>query len=789
MNVLKKIYNKNVVILIYILLPLVEVITTVSKTYTNCTFTFGMIYKTLFLIYGAIYLLFIAKENRKINLTLLLIYLVYIVTSFCITTEYITLNNLVTKLTILARFICFPVMILFLYSYLKENYISTKVIGISAVIYGLVMLVSNVTNTAFASYSAGLSKGNSGWFNSGNEISALFSMFLPVLIYLFAHYKKLIYLIGLLLISFSLCVIGTKTALIGLIITSIIFLIYSIVQYIRKSNNKMYEKIVVLSTLYVVLVAFVIPITPAYIGLNEKLEATKSESSESSEVILSSFIYNGREQDLKEQFAIYMDAPISQKLFGINDEAKLLTTSGEFNVIERDFYDIVFIHGLIGFGVFCAPMVLILLDRVLKLKKEDIFKLKNVMLLTSIVIAIGVSYIAGHVFLSSTVAIFLAYITVSICIDEKEEKQIVIYMPKLSVGGMERALINYLNMCKPLDKYKVTLVLGYVTDMKLISELPKNIDVRLLCTRKWDKIGKIQAGLNYIVELIYIMIYNYDISICYSYHHKVLSILTRLASKSNILFMHTDLITSRSKEEITRLNKNVKFEKFSSIVCVSDKAKKSMEILYPNYTGKLVAIYNYINGDSILELSKEKCDIVLDNNISFINVSRHFERAKKISRIIDATFRLKKEGYNFKVYLVGEGENTSDYLDKIKELKLEDSVYLLGRQNNPYKYMKRADFLVISSDFEGYGIVIDEAKVLNLPIISTDIADAKKMVEGYGKVFENSSEGIYEGMKSALDNMVKIDKKFSYIDFNIRIDEEFDSLFNELLDRRKDKDV
>lgn len=787
MNTLKKIYDKNIVMLIYILLPLVEVITTITKTYTDCAFTFGMIYKTLFLIYGVIYLLFITKENKKLNYTMLGIYLLYIIISFFITTSNITLGTIFTKVTILSRFICFPVMVLFLYSYIKENYISVKVMGISAVIYGLVMLISNITNTAFASYSSGLAKGNSGWFNSGNEISALFSMFLPVLIYLMVNYKKVIYLIGLILISGALCIIGTKTALIGLMITAIIFLIYSIVCYI-KNNNKVFEKIVVFATLYIVAISLLIPITPAYVGLTEKLDLAKEDSGEKSEVILSSFIYNGREQDLKEQFAIYMDAPIKEKLFGINDNAKLLTTSGEFNVIERDFYDIVFIHGLIGFGVFFAPMVVVLLDKLLRCKKEDIFNLKNVMLLTSILIGIGVSYIAGHVFLATTVAIFLAYIIISLSIDEKEYKKIIIYMPKLSIGGMERALINYLNMCKALNNFEVTVVLGYVTDKKLLNELPKNIKVRLLCNRKWDFTGKLQAGLNYIIELLYIMIYNYNIAICYSYHHKVLSVLTRLASKENILFMHTDLEGSRTKEEIERLNKKVSFEKFSTIVCVSEKAKKSMENLYPNYKGRLITIYNYINGENILKLSKEACDIKKIDTISFINVSRHFERAKKISRIIETAHRLKDEGYNFNVYLVGDGENTKDYEKQIKVLNLEDTIHLLGRQNNPYKYMKQADYLVISSDFEGYGIVIDEAKVLGLVVITTDIADAIDMVKDYGQVVDNSKDGVYLGMKDALDKKIKKTATFDYLKFNKEIDEKFENLFNNML-KRKDKNV
>lgn len=787
MNILKKIYDKNIVIAIYILLPIIEVITTVMKTYTNCVVTLGMIYKTLFIIYCIIYILFITKQNKKINYALIGIYLAYMLISYFVTTPTLSLSCIINKLVIFSRFICLPIILLFLYNYLNENYINIKLIGICATIYGLIMILSLVTNTQYASYSTGFSKGMSGWFNSGNEISSLFCMFLPVMIYLMIKYKKIIYILGFIFTGISLCLIGTKTALVGLVVSSVIFLVYSIICYLNKNSKAIYEKMVIVSTIYIVLVSLVIPITPAYKSLVEKFGINNEHNNQESTVVLSSFIYNGREEDLKEQLEIYMDSPIKEKLFGISDDRKLLTNSGEFNVIERDYYDIIFIHGLIGCALFFAPIIMILLDKLKSIK----LNLKSVMLFSSIILGLVISYVAGHVLLAPTVAIFFSFIFVSVCLDEKEKEKLIIYMPKLSVGGMERALINYLNMCNTLKKYEVTLVLGYVTDKKLLNELPSNISVRLLCTGKWNVLGKIQSGLNYIIELIYIMIYNYDISICYSYHHKVLSVISRIASKNNILFMHTDLIHSRTQEEINKLNKKVKFEKFKTIVCVSDAAKNSIKKLYPNYRGNLVTIYNYINGGNILKLSNEKINenIIIKNKskISFINVSRHFERAKKISRIIESAYKLKKEGYDFIVYLVGDGQNSNDYLSQINKLKLNDVVYLLGRQNNPYKYIKNSNYLVISSDFEGYGIVIDEAKVLNIPIITTNIADAKKMVQDYGVVVENSENGVYEGMKKALNGEVKINNTFNYLEFNKILDADFDKLFSYMLDNREDE--
>ena len=90
---------------------------------------------------------------------------------------------------------------------------------------------------------------------------------------------------------------------------------------------------------------------------------------------------------------------------------------------------------------------------------------------------------------------------------------------------------------------------------------------------------------------------------------------------------------------------------------------------------------------------------------------------------------------------------------------------------NPYKYLSQSDCLIVSSEFEGYGVVIDEARVLGKPVISTDVGDAKNILaEGFGIICENSEDGIYKAMKEFLDKGYKIKKEFDYKKSNKQID-------------------
>lgn len=70
--------------------------------------------------------------------------------------------------------------------------------------------------------------------------------------------------------------------------------------------------------------------------------------------------------------------------------------------------------------------------------------------------------------------------------------------------------------------------------------------------------------------------------------------------------------------------------------------------------------------------------------------------------------------------IVGEGKLNADLKSKAKSLGVEDQVHFVGNQANPYVWMKHAELFVLSSKFEGLGIVLFEALACGTPIISVD---------------------------------------------------------------------
>ena len=118
--------------------------------------------------------------------------------------------------------------------------------------------------------------------------------------------------------------------------------------------------------------------------------------------------------------------------------------------------------------------------------------------------------------------------------------------------------------------------------------------------------------------------------------------------------------------------------------------------------------------------------------------------------------------------LIGKGSNTKQYEQIIREKHL-DNIIMLGPKKNPYPYFKLSDCFILSSQFEGYPVVFIESQILELPIITTNVSDSKKDIDGkFGQVVENSEEGVYRGMKNFLEKGIKM-QKFDPENFNNEI--------------------
>ncbi len=346
-------------------------------------------------------------------------------------------------------------------------------------------------------------------------------------------------------------------------------------------------------------------------------------------------------------------------------------------------------------------------------------------------------------------------------------KKILFTAYSLDVGGIETALITLLKYLAP--QYEITLALEKKQGM-FLDEVPSNVKI-ITYTPSSNKIKLVRKAINFIKQINFKLKYHnkFDFAGCYATYSLPDSFMARVASKNNALWVHNNYMNFYNNEinEYKNFFKNIKIYDFKNIIFVSELDKKIFKAQFPECNKKTITCNNLIDYKKIIEMSQEKVeDFKKEKLPTFINIGRHDEKQKKLSRIINATRQLKKEGYKFRVIFIGKGTETKTYQNMAKDL---NNIEFLGAKKNPYPYLKNSDCLLLSSQFEGYPVVFVEAQILGEPIVTTNVSDSNKTIQGkYGIVVENSEKGVYEGMKKYL-NEGCITQKFDPKEYNENI--------------------
>lgn len=252
---------------------------------------------------------------------------------------------------------------------------------------------------------------------------------------------------------------------------------------------------------------------------------------------------------------------------------------------------------------------------------------------------------------------------------------------------------------------------------------------------------------------------NYDVEVAF-----LEGPITRLFSVKNkevkkIAWIHNDISKVygndlKAKMKLT-LDKKI-YNKYGKLIFVSRDNKKSFEETYKDIKPSKEVIYNYIDINKVIEKSKQEIDFKFDNNqLNFLTVARLVEQ-KGIDRLIKIHKQLLENNYKNKFYVIGNGPEREKLKGLIDKENLSDTFILLGKKENPYPYMKQFDIFCLLSKFEGYGMVLEEAKILNKPIIITNTA-AREAVQNYknAKIIDNNEKAIYNNLRDIIKKDIR----------------------------------
>ena len=333
---------------------------------------------------------------------------------------------------------------------------------------------------------------------------------------------------------------------------------------------------------------------------------------------------------------------------------------------------------------------------------------------------------------------------------KNEKKSIVFGITKLDIGGAERVLVDIINNIS--DKFNITVFTIYSGGI-LEKELNHNVKIVSLYQNQ-NRVLPLYILLNSRKIYNKFIKNNFDIEVAFL--EGPITRIFRFKNKKSvrkIAWVHNDITKvfgNNIKAKIKKkLDKSV-YKNYDEIVFVSNENKNSFKNLYGNI-GKQIVIYNYLDKNRIIEKSKENKEILKKEETPiFVTVAR-LTKQKGIDRLIKVHKRIIDDGIKHKIYVIGDGVEKDKLKKLIKQFKIEKSFILLGKKENPYCYIKSADYFCLLSLYEGYGMVIEEAKIFNKPILITKTA-AVEAVRDYEKslIIENNEEDIYDKLKKVL---------------------------------------
>ncbi len=450
---LKKI---NILEISILLMPIIDIINTITGL------SISLLARGLFLLGILVYFVFYNKSKyKKVSFLLYLILGIFI---FIYTLHYFVLNgtyNIVNEFVTLIKFLYLPVITIGLVNYYDNKDLElSKIITKISWIYCILIIVPTIFNISLDSYSDG-KLGTSGLFYSPNELSSILAILSPFVVFnLFQKKNKISNIILGVIFIITCYLIGTKTPIMGLLISltagvlinlliliihkknllntiiSILFLLSSVICY---RFSYLYTNLNYQSTNYVEKE----PSDNTDDGNSTEIESTLYNNSiyinfpthiyreEISDNKLMNLIFSSRNIYLQENLNKFANTILSKQIFGLTLGASENNPSNS-NMSEMDMFDIFIYYGIIGAIVLVVYLIIILILAIIKYFKNFKENITDTELNSSLIsygLALLIAFTAGHTLSAPTVSLFIA---LSICYLLKRLKLLPEFKKKIS---------------------------------------------------------------------------------------------------------------------------------------------------------------------------------------------------------------------------------------------------------------------------------------------------------------------------------------------------------------------
>lgn len=242
----------------------------------------------------------------------------------------------------------------------------------------------------------------------------------------------------------------------------------------------------------------------------------------------------------------------------------------------------------------------------------------------------------------------------------------------------------------------------------------------------------------------------YDVAISYAQGVPTFYVAEKVNAKKKFAWVNA----SYHLKEKDQLFQKKYYEIYDQIIAVSSSAKEILQKTFPDYSAKMEVLHDINDPELIAEMAEVGKGYEDDfDGIRILTVGR-LAHQKGYDIALEACKQLKDEGINFRWYVLGKGPLLDEIEEKISELNLQKHFILLGVTTNPYPYFKNADIYVQTSSHEGFGLAIAEARMLNVPVVTSNFdAVYSQMIDGKnGLVVKRNAKDISNAIKKIIQD-------------------------------------
>jgi glycosyltransferase involved in cell wall biosynthesis len=327
-------------------------------------------------------------------------------------------------------------------------------------------------------------------------------------------------------------------------------------------------------------------------------------------------------------------------------------------------------------------------------------------------------------------------------------KKIALVGYRLNKGGAEKVMATLSNFfdSKGLDVH-IIIVLD---------------DVKYLHSGTVINLGKLKNKHNGILNKMkrflylkkYLKQHNFDFIIDFRFRVKPIQelIITKWLYNTKTIFT---IHSSKLEIYLPNFSPLARFIYGNSFKVISITKVMEQMINRKHHLKNVQTIYNPIN---IIEIQKNTIEKINLNFEYIIGVGEYETNIKQFDILIKTYAESLLPKRNVHLVILGDGKNKDKLLSIIKELHIEQFVHLLGFKNNPFKYIGKAKFLVLTSKYEGFPMVLLESLACGTPIIAFDCPTGPKEIIEHkenGLLVENQNTSkLIDSMNLFIENEI-----------------------------------